>query len=148
VRRLRSFLARHRLLALDTNVFVYHLEANPRYVEATGEVLRWVEQEGHGAVCSTITLAELLVAPYRKGDEGQVGLFWALLTTIPHLEWRAPDLLVADGAAKWRARYGLKMPDALIVSTALVAGATGLVTNDAGMRKVRELEVLVLDDAE
>lgn len=146
--KLAAFLRRHRRLGLDTNVFVYQMEGHERFARAAGAVLAWVEREGHSAVASTITMAELLVAPYRVGDEDKVNEFYATLTTFPHLQWVAPELMIADGAARLRARYKLTMPDALIAATAVVAGATGLVTNDAGLLRVRELEVFVLDEAE
>ena len=143
--KLRAFLARHRRVALDTNVLVYHLEAHPAYKEATNTVMKWVEADGHSAVVSTIAMAELLVVPYRLGDEDRVNRFFATLTTYPHLEWVAPDLLIVDGAARLRARHKLTTPDALIAATALAAGATGLVTNDTALTRVAGIEVAVLD---
>jgi hypothetical protein len=43
--RLRAFLRHHRRIALDTSVFIYQLDANPRYVCLAGAnpVFRRVE---------------------------------------------------------------------------------------------------------
>ncbi|WP_404987325.1 type II toxin-antitoxin system VapC family toxin [Candidatus Hadarchaeum sp.] len=56
------------------------------------------------------------------------------------------DAAIAERAADLRARYGLRTPDALQVATALHAGATAFLTNDARLKAVRELEVVLLDE--
>ena len=62
--RLRAFLRHHRRIAVDTSVFIYQLEANPRYVGLTDPIFTWLERPDHSAVTSTITMTELLVQPY------------------------------------------------------------------------------------
>ena len=96
---------------------------------------------------STITMTELLVHPYRKSDIDRVNVIYALTSTFPHLTWLPPTLAIADEAARLRARYGLRTPDAIQAATALSAGARGLIGNDAGFRRITELEVLLIDEA-
>ena len=143
--RLRSFLRRHRRIAVDTSIFIYQLEAHPRYVDLTDPVFAWLEHPQHAAVTSTITMAELLVQPYRNSDERQVDEFYGLLTTYPHLDWIAPNLTIADKAARIRAAHRLRTPDALQAATALQSEATGLITNDSVFERVKEFETLVLE---
>jgi predicted nucleic acid-binding protein len=145
VERLQLFLRRHRRIALDTSVFIYQLEANARYLGLTDLVFSWVERAGHQAVTSTITMTELLVPSYRDGDEHRVDAFYGLLSTYPNLRWIAPDLEVADLAAKLRAAYRLRTPDALQAATALRAQATGFITNDPVFARIGEFETAVLD---
>ena len=142
---LRAFLARHRRIALDTSVFIYHLEANPLYVDMAGEVFAWLEGSANAAVTSTLTMTELLVHPYRAGNEQLVNEYYGLLSSFPNLEWAAPDLPTADAAARMRARYRLQTPDALQIATAIRRGATAILTNDSEMARVTEVEVGVLD---
>lgn len=99
----------------------------------------------HGAVTSTITMTELLVQPYRESGEQRAGEFYALLTTYPNLAWIAPNLEVADIAARIRAAHRLRTPDALQAATAVHAQVTGLVTNDPVFARVEAFETLVLD---
>src|SRR5260370_16183598 len=141
--RLGSFLRHHRRIALDTSVFIYHVEANPRYVGLTDRMFGWLEQPGHSAVTSTITMTELLVQPYRDSVEQRVNEFFALLATYPNLDWIAPDLEVADSAARIRATHHLRTPDALQAATALRASATALVTNDPVFERVDGFETLL-----
>ncbi len=145
VARLLSFLRRHRRLALDTSVFIYQLESNAKYVALTDPIFSWIQQSGHEAVTSTITMTELLVPSYREGDENSVDSFYALLSTYPNLRWIAPDLEIADTAAKLRAQYSLRTPDALQAATAIQSRATGLVTNDPVFARIAEFDTAVLD---
>ncbi len=143
--RLGSFLGRHRSIAIDTNIFIYALEANPRYAAFADHVFSWLEQAGHRGVTSTITMTELMVQPYRAGDEQRVNELYGLLATYPNLDWIAPDLEIADTAARIRAMYGLRTPDSLQAATAVRSRATGFVTNDPVFERVDLFEALVLD---
>ena len=143
--RLRSFRRRHRSIAIDTNVFIYALEANPRYATLADHIFSWLEQTGHKGVASTITMTELPVQPYRAGDEQQVDEFYGLLSTYPNLDWIAPDLEIADMAARIRAKHGLRTPDSLQAATAVRSHVTGLVANDPVFGRVDSFETLVLD---
>jgi predicted nucleic acid-binding protein len=145
VDRLRLFLRRHRRIALDSSVFIYQLEANERYVALTDSVFSWMERAGHEAVTSTITMTELLVPSYRDRDEHRVDAFYGLLSTYPNLRWIAPDLETADLAAKLRAAYRLRTPDALQAATAIREYATGFITNDPVFARAAEVETAVLD---
>jgi predicted nucleic acid-binding protein len=145
VEQLRLLLRRHRRIALDTSIFIYQLEANARYVALTDAVFSWVERAGHEAVTSTITMTELLVPSYRDGEEHKVDEFYGLLSTYPNLRWIAPDLETADLAARLRAAYKLRTPDALQAATALRAQATSFITNDSVFARIKEFEIVVLD---
>ena len=84
-----------------------------------------MERPGHAAVTSTVTMTEILVKPYRTLVEKEVRQIFDLLLTYPNLEWIAPDLEIAQTAARVRARYKLETPDALQAATAIRSGATG-----------------------
>jgi predicted nucleic acid-binding protein len=142
---LRSFLRRHRELSLDTCVFIYQLEANPRYLPLTDPIFAWLERRDSRAVTSTITMTELLVQPYRDFGQHRVDEFYGLLSTYPNLEWIVPGLEIADMAARLRALHRLRTPDALHAATAVYAHVTGLITNDPVFQRVNGFETLVLD---
>jgi predicted nucleic acid-binding protein len=147
IERLRAFLRHHYRIALDTSIFIYHLEANPKYLSHTDAIFSWLERPGSDAeaITSTITMTELLVLPYREGDEPRANDFYALLSTYPNLDWIAPNLEIADLAARIRAVHRLRTPDALQAATAAHSRATGLITNDAVFERVEGFQTLVLD---
>lgn len=146
IARVRRFLRQHSRIALDTSVFIYQLEADTRYVGLTDEVFRWLERPQSKAVTSTLTMTELLVQPYRQGDEQRVDEFYGLLSTYPNLDWIAPDLQIADIAARFRAEYRLRTPDAIEAATAVHARVGGLITNDEIFERIPDFETLVLKD--
>ncbi len=98
------------------------------------------------ASTSTISLLEILVQPYRRKLDDLVMKFYSLLSTYPNLSWVDLTLNVADQAARIRAEYNLKTPDAVQLASALSSGATGFVCNDFAFKKVEEIECLVLED--
>jgi predicted nucleic acid-binding protein len=90
-------------------------------------------------------MTELLVQPYRDSDEQRVDEFYGLLSTYPNLDWLAPNLEIADLAARIRAIHRLRTPDALQAATAVQAEATGLITNDPVFERVKDFETLILE---
>jgi len=145
--RLDTFLRKQRLIALDTNIFIYQLEAIARYFPLSDAIFTWLELPGSQAVTSTLTMTELLAQPYRNSDQQRVDRIFGLLSTYPNLVWISPSLEIADVAARLRALHRLKTPDAVQAATAVHARATGLITNDAVFERVDAFETLVLDRA-
>jgi len=145
VGRLRKLLERHSRLALDTSVFIYQLEANTRYLGLTNSIFSWIEESNATAATSTITMTELLAQPYRDLDELRVNQIYGLLSTYPNLAWVAPNLEIADLAARLRASHRLRTPDALQAATAIYSRSTLLITNDPVFERIQTLEILVLD---
>ena len=89
-----------------------------------------------GRETSTLTFLEVLVQPYRMGDDEKRAALSALLASFPGVTWTALDLPVADRAAALRARYRLRTPDAIQLATALQARADVFLTNDRDLRRV------------
>ena len=83
---------------------------------------------------SMITAAELLVRPVRSGI-AELGFMHAFLTSYPHLHGLPMDLHVAQQAATLRATAGLRLPDAIVVATGLLAACEVIVTNDGVWRE-------------
>ena len=144
--RLEGFLKQHRKIGLDTSIFIFQVEENPKYLKLVEPIFLWIERPKARAVTSTITMLELLVRPYQLSDIDRVNKFYSLLSTYPHLDWIAPTLEIADLAARLRTEYNLRTPDALQAASALASQAPGFISNDAVFQRVTELEVLILDD--
>jgi predicted nucleic acid-binding protein len=147
VGRLSERLKKHALIALDTSVFIYHLEANPTYLPLTSEILAGVQSGQWLGVTSVITLMELTVPAWRQEREAVAREYEVLLVNFPNLEVVEISREVARKAAQLRARYGVRPADALQVSAGLAGGASCLVTNDRGLSRLAEvIEVVVLED--
>ena len=139
-------LTTHRLIALDTSVLVYFLEGHPLVGGAAEWVLRAVQDGPAEALLSSVALMELLVRPLADGRPDVADEHEASLRRVPHLRVVPFNGDAHRRAADLRAKYGLWPPDALLMGSALAEGATAYVTNDARLRAVDELAVLLLSD--
>ena len=143
---LASALAGHRLIALDTSVWIYHFEGSAAFGQAADSVLQAVARARVGAVASELVLLELLVAPLKKGSPDVADEIELTLLHFPNLQLAPVTRAVLVRAAEIRARYGLRTPDAIMLATAVESGATLAVTNDRAWRKMDEIDVLLLRD--
>jgi predicted nucleic acid-binding protein len=129
---------------LDTAPVIYYVEATPGYAFVAQEVFKLLGQGNFEAVVSPVTLAECLVMPIRLGQAQAQQDFIDILTNTNGISFVPITASVSQKAAIMRVRYGLKLPDALQVATALVAGCDAFLTNDAALQRVTELRILVL----
>ncbi len=143
---LASALAGHRLIALDTSVWIYHFEGSATYGRAADSILEAVSAGNVAAVASELVLLELLVAPLRKGAQDIADEIELTLLHFPHLQLAPLTRGVLVRAAEIRARYGLRTPDAIMVATAIEADATLAITNDRDWARVQEIEILLVQD--
>ena len=141
---LERFLRKHRTVGLDSSILIYFIEADPVYGPLAHTIFEWMEAGRGQGICSALTLLEVLVQPYRRNDEERAGQFYGLLTTYPHLTWVPLSLEIADLGARLRATYRLKTPDSILIATALNSEASGFIGNDADLKRVTGLDVLVL----
>jgi predicted nucleic acid-binding protein len=144
-KRLKKDLSDHKIVGLDTGVFIQHFEGE-EYSELTTVVLERV-QDGHcKGVVSTVSLAEVLVKPLQMGLEGLADLYRVVFHEMPNLQMVPVDQEVASRAASLRVAYGLGPADSLVLATALEAGSTAFVTTRPELKEVKGLQVMVLDE--
>lgn len=143
--KLDHFLKAHPLIGLDSNILIYFIEANPHYHKRCLKIFDSMEAGRNQGVCSTLSLLEILVQPYRQEDVERASKFYGLLTGYPNMLWKEMTVDIADLGAQLRAEYNIKTPDAILLATAIETGATGFIGNDAKLQKVKEIEVLILE---
>ena len=139
-------LRRAGAVALDTVLFIYAFERHPVYGPIAQAVFRALEAGEYQGCVSVLALGEVLVGAKRAGDERLALQYSALFRHFPHLTTVDVDRAVVERASDLRARYGVSMPDAIHLGAALVWGARAFVTNDAGLKRVGELEILLLSE--
>lgn len=140
-------LAAHQLIGLDTSIFIYHFEANQKYLPLTRSILKLVESGQSQGVISTLVVMELTVHPWRINRGDIARQYEALLINFPNLKLVDVSREVARQAAQLRAKYNLRPADALQVGTAIISGATLWVSNDKALKRLEPaIEVIVLED--
>jgi len=136
----------HRLVLLDSCIWIYHLEQNPDYVNLTRTLLRQVATGDCRGISSELTLLEIQMAPISQGRAEIAGEYEILLDNFPNLTLQPVDRNILRRAAQLRARYKLKTPDAIILGTGLELGASLAVTNDKQWKRVKGIQVVCLAD--
>lgn len=133
-------------LFLDTAPVIYFVENNPVYRQRVQAIFELVDAGSLEVVTSPITLSECLVYPFRLQQTKAIDQFRELLVNGPNVVFVVIDQFIAEKASQLRAQYNLTLPDALQAATALLAGCDAFLTNDPVIKRVTELNVLVLDD--
>jgi len=145
--RLQDRLAPHRIIGLDTSIFIYHLEANPYYLPLTQAILARIEAGQCSGVVSTVTLMELTVHPWRLNRGDIAREYEIFLVNFPNLKLIEVTREIARQAAQLRATYNLRPADALQVATTMMNNTTLWISNDKKLRRLEgEIEVVILDD--
>jgi predicted nucleic acid-binding protein len=136
------------LLGLDTAPLSYLVEDHPRYAPLVTDVADRIANRQFVAVTSVISLAEVLVQPLARGDRYLQQRFRDLLLHGDEIRALPVTVAMAERAAELRARYGMKLPDAIQIAAALAEDCEAFLTNDRRLARVTEIRVLVLDDLE
>ena len=139
-------LAEHVVVGIDTAPFIYLWERHARYDPLCEDLVGYLRAPDVQGVTSVVTLIEVCVLPQRQGRADLVAAYERALLHSRQVQTLPVTAAVARRATGLRARYGMHVPDAVQLATALEAGATAFVTNDRRLAKVAELRVLVLDD--
>lgn len=139
-------IAEHQVVGLDTPCFIYHFEQHPRYFPLTRQLFTMVEKGVLQATTSVLTLTEVMIYPLSCSREDLVEIYQIVFASFPNLTLTGIEAGTAEKAALLRAKYNLATPDALHLASALEHGATAFVSNDARLKKVDDLEILLLDD--
>lgn len=131
-------------VGVDTSVFVYFIEADPRFLPIVRPLFVAADEGRLVLVTSALTLMEVLAMPYRTGDERLVARYEAYLTAASGIRLVPIDNGMLRAAARIRAAHGARTPDALQLAAALGGGCTRFVTNDRRLPAVGHLRILQL----
>lgn len=120
------------LTVLDAGVVIALLDASDVHYAAAVASVRMARDRGDVLVLPASAYAECLVAPNRRGADA-VAVVDRFLDALP-ARVEPADRAIAATAAALRATHGtaLRLPDGLVIATAIVLGADRIVTTDAG----------------
>jgi predicted nucleic acid-binding protein len=135
-----------RRIYLDSNIFIYAVERHPVFSFAVKQIFESIDQGRTEAVTSELTLAEVLVKPNERNLKRQKEAYIDIITGTPSLEAVATTREILIQSAAMRARTGMKLPDAIHVTTSLERQCHVFITNDAGIKTPGILTRLLLSD--
>ena len=147
---LADAIAPGQSILVDTSVVLAYLAGGEKATDLATQLFdAFVATGRNTAALSAITVAEILVRPFRRGPAA-VATAEGYLRHFGDLRLIDVTYDIAREGARIRAQTDLPMPDALIVASASVAEIDVLVTNDRDWRSrlaeaVPDLDVVVLD---
>ena len=131
---------------LDANIFIYAIEHSNIYKQLLDELFKQIDYGNIQAITSEITLAEVLVKPFADRNTELVDIYKQLLVDANIIVLLKINQKILIDSAKCRTTFGVKLPDAIHLTTAIVSDADFLLTNDNGIKTSALIEVLQLSD--
>jgi predicted nucleic acid-binding protein len=132
-------------VGLDTAPLIYFIEKHTLCLPLLLPFFEAVERGDIQVVTSTLTLTEVLVHPYRDGDANLAERYFHVLLHARHVKMVALSAGIAAAAARIRAEFQMKTPDAIQLATAKEGGATSFLTNDDGLASIPGLRLISLE---
>ncbi|KGF73830.1 twitching motility protein PilT [Neosynechococcus sphagnicola sy1] len=132
-------------LFLDTAPVIYQVERIPHFMDVIDPIFDRLDRD-ITSVISPVTLAECLGAAIRLN---LVTLEQTYLNLLDRKDviFVETTLAIARETARIRFKYNfLQLADALQVATALQSGCEAFLTNNAQLKQVKELRMLVVKE--
>lgn len=127
------------LVLVDSAPVIYTLEGRRTLAARVEPLFRRHESGELVLAVTTVTLAEVLTGPLKNGEEALARRYRSALETWLVVDFTAD---IAESAARLRGQYGLKLPDAIQLASALAINADALVTHDRDFSRVTGIRVL------
>jgi predicted nucleic acid-binding protein len=124
-------------ITLDTNILIYFLEGIEPQASKVEKILESFMRTKDEGIVSTITIAEVLTGFYTAGDTDKAAKTKQLLSdlTLNGFKIIPVTFEIAGVAANLKAKRGGKLPDALIVATALSQTANMVYSEDKDLQR-------------
>ena len=116
--------------AIDTNVFLNVKNREEPYYEYSKSILDSVDDGRNKAFVSTVVIAEICSGYYLTREIQEKEEFLLHLLSSQNYEVVDVNVSIADEAARIRSETGLKLPDAIVAATGIIAKAKYVITND------------------
>lgn len=129
---------------VDTDAFVYFLERHPVFYERVLPLFEAAAQGSLQLVTSELTVAELLVQPYKMGRADIAATYRRFLKDEGLIDLVPVSMNVLESAAASRAALGGSLADAIHVASASLSDCAAFVTNDHGIRSAPPLKIIQL----
>lgn len=136
------------IVTLDTNCFIYYFEDNAKYAPKLELIFNKIQDGSIQGSMSVLSFLEILVKPKKENNVFLENRYKVILNNYPNLKIIELSMPVADLAAKFRAIYNLRTPDAIILATSLYTNSKYLLTNDLHFKNIGDeenLSVILLD---
>lgn len=129
---------------LDTNIFLAILNKEENW-QLAEKILLDIHNGKHTGYTSVICVSEILSGFYAENESEKGEMFLTDMKAINNLTITDVDITIAKDAAKIRAKYKIKLPDAMIASSCNIHKCK-LITQDENLKRVKEIDVKSIDE--
>ncbi|MGQ4874624.1 MAG: type II toxin-antitoxin system VapC family toxin [Promethearchaeia archaeon] len=126
------------IVGLDTNIFLNVKNKEQPFYKYSDSIIKTIDDGKIKAIVSIITIAEMCVGYHKENELNDKEEFISGLYSNPNYKIINLDYKVADKSAEIKSKTKLKLPDAIIVATALLNNATYIITNDGEFDKAED----------
>ncbi len=131
------------IVCLDANCAIYLVERNPIWGPKVAARLAALRRAGDQIAVSDLVRTEALVGPFKSGHAGILAAYRAFLSD-PAIQVLPLTSAVCERAARFRAAYGFKVPDALHLAAAVEHRCGLFLTNDVPLARCTAISVEIL----
>jgi len=129
------------VLGADTGFFVLFANGHPRVLEIWQELVNGL----HTLVVSTLTINEILVYFYRRGNGDRAQEWIDLMVETDSIQVIPVTVQVAARSAQYRHSFGLPTVDSVILATFLEQGCEKMLSTDSDFHIVDKQKVLAVE---
>jgi len=126
-------------IAIDTNIFINVKEEEEPFFVYSSKILDAIEYGQLKGVISIITVLELCVGYYNVNNHKEKEEYISKLYSQDNYLIVNLERSLADQSAKIRSEIKLKLPDCIIVATALQEKASFLISNDDRFDRAKKI---------
>jgi predicted nucleic acid-binding protein len=136
----------NKTVFLDTAPLIYYIEERKDYAHILDELFIANEQAKFQFTTSVLTLLEILVIPIKQKANKIIREYENILCNSATIDIYDFTIEIAKKAAKIRADYGFKTPDAIQLSTAIFTDSDFFLTNDKHLKSFKEIKIVILSE--
>jgi predicted nucleic acid-binding protein len=133
-------------VCIDSSPIIYFIEKHPKYHGVLHPLFAEINAGSIDAITSTLSLLEVLVLPFKTDNKFLTEKYYEILLHSKGFSVHEVTHEISELAARLRAKYDIRTPDAILIATGIHYDVGAFLTNDSTLKKVIETKVLVLDD--
>ena len=131
---------------IDTNPFIYLLDAATRYTRAMEFIMNKLLERNSEFYSSPVTVAEYLVYPYREKHPEKIEKFLSFIDDMS-IKIVPISVKIADISSAIRAEYiSFKGMDAFQLATAKYTQCDLFLTNDKQLCRYKDVHCMTIED--
>lgn len=129
---------------LDANILIYVVEGLFGFGAVVYDITRAIAGSDFHAVTSELSLAEVLVVPFRTGNDEDEATYMTMLSGRETIRVQPVESGILLDAARVRAETGSRLPDAIHLATARATRCDVFLTNDIRLRAPADVTIVTL----